>query len=193
MALLSGDNVGLSASSKEAQSPLLAQHYEYIPTRTITRQPRKKGFPAYFSRKTFILLNQIISPLTVFYFVIFKPCGLKMKEISLESPPNIPKLYLPMRFWVYQQTYVKALVHTVREGRRPQGSGRFQAEPRSQTCCANFWLTSDPKSVTEFSKNKWQKTPAKHISLLSLITFLRGSQNAVEEYDESLRNRMLQL
>ena len=142
MALLSGVNVGLSASSKEAQSPLLAQHYEYIPTRTITHQPRKKGFPAYFSRKTFILLNQIISPLIVFYFVIFKLCGLKMKEISLESPPNIPKLYLPMRFWVYQQTYVKALVHRVREGRKPwlgEVSGRAEESDLLWELLARQW------------------------------------------------------
>lgn len=70
--------------------------------------------------------SQIISPLIVFCFVIFTLCGLKMKEISLEHPPIAPKLYLLIRFWVYQQMYIKVLVHRVRESRRLTDSGNFR-------------------------------------------------------------------
>lgn len=119
-----------------------------------------------------------------------------MKEISLESLPHVPKLSLPVRFWVYQQRSVKDLVCRVRQSRRSWDSGRFQAEPKRQTCCGNFWLTSDPKSVTKFNKNKQMaKTPQQgtFIYLLSLNTFLHESQNAVEGCDKNLTNRKLQL
>ena len=49
-----------------------------------------------------------------------------MKEISLEYPPIAPKLYLLIRFWVYQQMYIKVLVHRVRESRRSRDSGDFR-------------------------------------------------------------------